>query len=151
MPAPAKLHPIVGTWRLLEHQTVLDDGEVVSHFGSDPRGRLIVTDGGYMMGFVVDSSRQAGQSDREHAALHRSMIAYSGTYRVAGDQFVVAVDLSWNQMWDGTEQARTFQIEGRRLHILSAPGPSALRPGRNAHSRLLWERETAAISGGAGN
>ena len=139
------VHPsfpsIVGTWRLLSHRTVFDNGDAISLFGTTPRGRLIVTAGGYMMAFVVDPRRQQGNTDEQCAALHRSMVAYGGAYRVEGNKFLVAVDLSWHQMWDGTEQARTFMIENDTLHIRTAPAASVLRPGRVSHTDLVWERD----------
>lgn len=138
-------HPIVGVWRLVAHETVFDDGSTINLFGADPCGRLILTDSGHMMGFVSGPRRRPGESDPERAALHRSMIAYSGTYRIAGDRFIVAVDLSWHQAWNGTEQSRTFRLDAGQLHIVSAAGPSPFLSGRTSHGRLLWEREAAAI------
>lgn len=135
-------HAIVGVWRIVAHETILDDGETIRQFGDAPRGRLILTDTGHMMGFVTASDRTPGHTDELQADLHRSMIAYSGTYRVEGDRFIVAVDLSWHALWEGTEQTRTFQIEGDRLQIVSASGPSPFRPGRTGRSQLSWLRES---------
>ena len=144
--APAATHPIVGVWRLLAHQTIFEDGEVVNHFGPDPRGRLILMRSGHMMGFVVDPRREASMTVEARAELHRSMIAYSGTYRIVGDRFIVAVDLSWHQMWTGTEQARTFRVEEPHLHIVSAPTRSSFRADAISHGRLLWHRENADVT-----
>lgn len=139
---PARIdHPIVGVWRLTAHEMILDDGETLRQFGDTPRGRLILTTSGHMSGFAAAPDRQSGLTDERRAALHRSMIAYSGTYRIAGDQFIVAVDLSWHAMWEGTEQGRTFQLDGDRLHIVSSVGPSAVREGRTSYGKLSWVRE----------
>lgn len=134
-------HPIVVAWRIVAHETILDDGEVIRQFGDAPRGRLILTDTGHMTGFVVASGRTPGHTDGQRADLHRSMITYSGTYRIDADRFIVAVDLSWHALWEGTEQARTFRIDSDHLHIVSAAGPSPFRPGRTRHSHLSWVRE----------
>jgi hypothetical protein len=75
----AQPHPIVGVWRLLSHETVLDDGERLRQFGDHPRGRLILTASGHMTGFVTASDRAISHDDAGCAALYRSMIAYSGT------------------------------------------------------------------------
>lgn len=134
-------HPIVGVWRLVAHETILDDGEGIRQFGDTPRGRLILTASGHMSGFAAAPDRQPGLTDDRRAELHRSMIAYSGTYRIAGDQFIVAVDLSWHALWEGTEQGRTFRVVGDRLDIVSAAGPSPFREGRTSYGQLSWVRE----------
>ncbi|MGE0700280.1 MAG: lipocalin-like domain-containing protein [Hyphomicrobiaceae bacterium] len=85
---------------------------IFRQFGDAPRGRLIMTDTGHMTGFVAASGRTPGHTDTLRADLHRSMIAYSGTYRFEADLFIVAVDLSWHASWEGTDQARTFRTDG---------------------------------------
>lgn len=59
--------------------------------------------------------------DTERAAVHKSMLAYSGKYRVEGQDLITTVDISWNEEWNGTEQRRHFRIEGDKLFIESAP------------------------------
>ncbi len=93
-----------------------------------------------MMGMVVATCRQPGQTDSQRAALHRSMIAYSGTYRIDGNRFIVGVDLSWHLLWDGTDQGRTFELADDRLHIVSTPGPNALESSRISYGVLSWVR-----------
>jgi hypothetical protein len=53
------------------------------------------------------------------AALHKSMLAYSGKYRVEGNDFVTTVEVSWNEEWNGSEQRRHFRIDGEKLFITS--------------------------------
>ena len=85
--------------------------------------------------------RRFGPSDAERAALQRSMSAYTGRYRVEGDRFVTTVDVSWNQQWDGTEQARRFRVEGDRL-VLEQPGiGSNDQIGVPFVATIVWERE----------
>ena len=57
-----------------------------------------------MIGILTSDSRKPGLGDAERAQLHKSMLAYSGRYRVEGNQFVTTVDVSWNEAWNGTEQ-----------------------------------------------
>jgi hypothetical protein len=85
--------------------------------------------------------RVGGMSDSERAALHKSMLAYSGKYRVEGADLIIRVDVSWNEEWNGTEQRRHFRIEGDKLFIESAPGRSILYPGKTDFRRIEWERE----------
>ena len=51
------------------------------------------------------------------------------------------LDISWNEIWNGTEQRRHYRIEGDRLFIDLAPAPSITNPGKTDFRRLVWERE----------
>ena len=79
--------------------------------------------------------------DAGRAALHKSMLAYSGRYRIEGNDFITLVDVSWNEDWNGTEQRRHFRIEGDKLFIESEPAPSIVFPGKTDLRRIVWERE----------
>lgn len=133
-------HPLVGTWRLISWQVVVDDVPR-DLFGPHPRGWLIITAEGRAMALTTAGERTSGEDDAARAALHRSMLAYTGRYRVEGDRFATTVEASWNEAWNGTEQWRHFRIEGDRLFIRSAPAPSILFPGRTDHRIIVWQRE----------
>jgi hypothetical protein len=62
-------------------------------------------------------NRRKGMGDAERAALHKSMLSYSGKYRGEGNDLITVVDVSWNEEWNGTEQRRHFRIEGDKLII----------------------------------
>jgi len=94
-----------------------------------------------MAAIVTGETRKAGTSDTERAELHKTLIAYSGKYRVEGKEFVTAVDMSWNEGWNGTEQRRYWRIEDGRLFIETAPIPSPNFPGKMAVARLIWDRD----------
>ena len=47
------------------------------------------------MALTTGENRAGETGDAERAALHRSMLAYSGKYRVEGSDFVTTVDVSW--------------------------------------------------------
>jgi hypothetical protein len=64
-----------------------------------------------MIGILTSDSRKPGLEDAARVELHKSMIAYSGRYRVDGNQFVTSVDVSWNEAWNGTEQLRTYEFK----------------------------------------
>jgi Lipocalin-like domain len=80
-------------------------------------------------------------SDAERAALHKTLVAYSGKYRVEGKQFVAAVDMSWNETWTGTEQRRNRRIEHGKLFIDTAPIPAPNYPGKMVVAKLIRERD----------
>ena len=131
---------LVGNWKLISWQVIVE-GQPHDLFGSKPKGSLILTREGRAMALTTAENRAAGESDAARAALHKSMLAYTGRYRVDGDEFVTTVDASWNEIWNGTEQRRKFRIEGDRLLIESAPAPSILFPGKIDYRRIVWERE----------
>jgi Lipocalin-like domain len=93
------------------------------------------------MVLTTAENRKVGMGEAERAALHKSMLAYTGIYRVEGSDLIVVVDVSWNEEWNGTEQRRHFRIEGDKLLIESAPAPSILFPGKTEVRRIVWERE----------
>lgn len=145
---------LVGTWKLISYHLIYDQEEPKDIFGPHPKGSLIVTRTGRMMGLLTADPRRFGRTEAEQAALHRSMIAYTGTYRVEGNEFVTTVDASWNEAWTGTEQRRRYTLEGDTLTIVSEPQPSTTFPGKVGYAKLVWKREreadgTAAVTRGS--
>jgi hypothetical protein len=131
---------LVGNWTLVSSQVIVDD-QAHDLFGSNPKGYLILTPQGRLCAITTAAHRKPGEGDHERAELHRSMLAYTGKYRVEGSDFITVVDASWNEAWNGTEQRRHFLIKDDKLFIESAPGPSVLFPGRVDFRRIVWRRE----------
>jgi len=132
---------LVGVWKLVSWQVIADDGTPQNLFGLHPKGFLVLTPEGRAIVLTTAENRKPGTGDAERAALHRSMLAYSGTYRIEGQDFITRVDVSWNEEWNGTEQRRHFRIDGDRLFIESAPAPSIVFPGKTDFRRIVWERQ----------
>ena len=132
---------IVGTWKLVSFQSIADNEPAKNALGADPKGYMIVTSGGRVMVQMTSSSRKAGVEDAERAALHKSMVSYSGKYRAEGDLFITTIDVSWNAAWNGTEQKRHYRFEGDKLMIDTIRQPSVVSPGKMAIGRLVWERD----------
>jgi hypothetical protein len=131
---------LVGTWKLVSWQVITANSPPQNVFGTHPKGFLILTREGRIMVLTTAEKRLPGMGDAERAALHKSMLAYSGRYRLEGSDFITKVEVSWNEEWNGTEQRRHFRIEGNKLFIESAPGPSMLFPGKTDFRRIVWER-----------
>ncbi len=133
----------IGTWRLLAFELEIEGRAERRHpMGPNPRGRLVLTPDGFMIGLIVAGDRTAGRDDAALAALFRTMLAYTGRYRLDGDRFVTTVDASWNEAWTGTEQVRTFVLDGDRLDIVSPWEPHPLKPEAPvARGILRWVRE----------
>ena len=131
---------LVGTWKLVSWQVITDNEPPQNVFGAHPKGYLVLTPEGRSIVLTTAEKRVPGMSDSERAALHKSMLAYSGRYRIEGHDFITTVEVSWNEEWNGTEQRRHFRIEGDKLLIESAPAPSILFPGKTDFRRIVWER-----------
>ncbi|UTH72760.1 lipocalin-like domain-containing protein [Chromobacterium sp. IIBBL 290-4] len=128
----SKLH---GSWRLLSFELELQASkERTQPWGSAPNGYLIFGADGRMMALVTAKAREPGAEDEKLAALFRTMMAYTGRYRIDGDRFIVAIDASWNEAWNGTEQARFYQLDGDALHVFTDWMPNPLAAG-NAMGR----------------
>jgi len=85
-PAVAQDSPLVGSWKLVSFQAILDNDPPKDTFGARPKGVLVLTREGRMAGIITGENRKAGISDAERAELHKTMIAYSGKYRVDGKE-----------------------------------------------------------------
>ena len=132
---------LVGTWKLVSRQVITENEPPQNVFGAHPKGFLVLKREGRSIVLTTAENRRAGMDDAARAALHKSMLAYSGRYRIEGHDFITTVEVSWNEEWNGTEQRRHFRIEGNKLFIESAPAPSILFPGKTDFRRIVWKRE----------
>jgi hypothetical protein len=130
---------ILGIWKLISWEVEFQDtGKREPMFGAHPGGFLIFTPEGRMMALLEGEGRQAPQDDAGFARAFQSMLAYSGTYIVEGDRWSTQVDAAWHPAWKGTEQTRSFKIEGDRLSVV---GPYQPNPGgRSCRGVLSFER-----------
>jgi hypothetical protein len=132
---------LTGIWKLaafdIEFQ---DNGERRPIYKAGASGYLIFMPEKRMMTVIAANGRKPAKSDQEAAALLRTMFAYSGTYRLEGDKWITKVDVSWNEVWTGTDQVRFYKFDGPRLAVVAAWQPSRNEPGRNVRGILTWER-----------
>ena len=140
----APINDLLGCWRLVsQHAETQGTNEREHPYGERPFGRLVLLPDGHMIALMVAEDRKEGHSDADQAALFRSMLAYTGTYRVEGDRFIVKVESSWNQEWTGTDQERFFKLDGDRLDIVSAWIPHPLiADSPPVRGILSWRRES---------
>lgn len=109
---------LIGVWKVLSYQTEFQDGSPKrAIFGEHPTGYLIFTREGRMMEVIEGEGRKAPSTDSDRAALLKSLIAYSGKYRVEGGQWITTVDVAWNPARVGTEQVRHLELVGDRLIV----------------------------------
>ena len=131
---------LVGTWKLVSFENEFQDGtERRSMMGTAPIGYIIFTPEGRMMSIVEAEGRRSPETDQEAAIAFRTLFAYTGTVRLDGDRWATKVDVAWNPAWHGTEQIRTFKLDGDRLEVTSAWGMS-VNLGKITRGVVRWER-----------
>lgn len=136
---------LAGTWRLIS--AVMEDVEsgVQSRlWGEHPNGWLILTEARRWIVIQTAEGRKPAPDDVARADAFRSMLAYSGMYRVDGDKITIEVDISWDESWIGTEQIRLFKLEGDKLRIEAPPQPYANFGGKVMRGILTWQLESSS-------
>jgi hypothetical protein len=133
---------ILGIWKIvswdLESQAT---GAKEPTFGEHPMGYIIFTPEGRMVSIITAQGRQAPKTDQDRAELLKSMIAYTGMYRLEGDKYITKVDVSVNPVWVGTEQVSFFRFDGDRLQITTAWLQSTTRPqAETVRAIMTFER-----------
>jgi hypothetical protein len=121
---------LIGTWKVVSYDNEFQDGSPRrAAYGQHPTGFIILTAEGRMMAIVAGEGRKPATTDEERAALMRTMLAYSGMYRLEGDKWITKVDVSWNAAWNGTEQIRFYKLDGDRLEVTGAWATAPFLPG----------------------
>ena len=111
---------IAGLWKLVSYQVeVQATGEKLPAMGQHPTGYAQFTSEGRVFFMLTGDGRKPAKSVEDRAELLNTLVAYTGTYRLEGDKWITKVEVAWNPEWVGTEQARTFTIEGDRLNVLT--------------------------------
>ena len=78
-------------------------------------------------------------ADSDRVALFKTLLAYAGTFSFDGKVVIHHVDVSWNNIWTGTNQVRNVRLEGRRLFITTNAQPSTI-DGKLSVGILTWEK-----------
>jgi lipocalin-like protein len=133
---------IVGTWTLVS--VVYEDvasRERTPVYGEHPRGIQIATPEGRWLALMTAEGRAIPTTDGDRAQALKSMIAYTGRYRVAGGQVITKVEAAWNEAWVGGEQVRNIRFEGDRLYIESPPMPHPNINDKTVRVIVVWQRE----------
>ncbi len=132
---------LVGVWELRSLSLQVLGEAPHDIFGRNPKGYLIFTPEHRMMTIITRAGRKPATTVEEQAALLQSMVAYSGQYIVGQDRIITRPDVSWNEIYTGTEQVRYYTLSGDTLSIRTAEQPSALLPGKRVVATLTYERQ----------
>ena len=139
--------PLLGTWRLKSFvREVTGTAERYNQLGDHPDGYINYSPDGRMIVFFVAADQpKLGKepTDEERIKLHKTMLAYGGTYTVTQGKVVHHIDIEWDGRRLGTDQVRFYMIEGDRLLLKTEPNKSPV-DGREGVGILAFERVTAS-------
>lgn len=133
---------IIGTWKLVS--VVFEDQatkERTPVYGAHPHGIQIATPEGRWLALMTGENRPVPQTDAERAQALKTMIAYTGRYRVEDGKVITKVEAAWNEAWVGTEQVRAIRFDGDKLYIESPPMPHPNINNKVVRVIVEWERE----------
>ena len=132
---------IVGTWALVS--VVYEDTatkERTPIYGEHPKGIQIATAAGRWFALMTAEGRMIPKTDEDRAQALKSMIAYTGRYRVEDGKVITKVEAAWNEAWVGGEQVRHIRFEGDRLFIESPPMPHPNINDKTVRVIVVWQR-----------
>jgi hypothetical protein len=133
---------IVGTWTLVS--VVYEDqatSERTPVYGEHPRGVQIATREGRWLALMTAENRPVPKTDEDRAQALKTMIAYTGRYRVDNGKVITKVEAAWNEAWVGGEQVRNIRFDGDKLSIESPPMPHPNIGDKTVRVIVVWERE----------
>jgi len=111
---------VVGIWKLVSYDVEIQStGQIEPVMGQFPTGYVNFAPEGRVWFMLTGEGRKPAKTAEERAELLNTLVAYTGTYRVEGDKWITKVDVAWNPEWVGSEQTRSFKIEGNRLQVLT--------------------------------
>ena len=133
---------IVGTWRLVSvHYEDQNTKERTPIYGEHPKGIQIATPEGRWLALMTAERRPVPKNDVDRAQALKSMIAYTGRYRVENGNVITKVEAAWNEAWVGGEQIRNIRFDGDGLFIESPPMPHPNIEDKVVRVIVEWERE----------
>ena len=135
---------LVGVWKLQRFDRCVVGGACSAFYGEKPAGYLVYSKSGVFLSQAYATKRVVPKTpdptDEERIALHKSMFAWGGTYKVDGNKVTVAVEFAWNESWKATVRpGGTFKVEGKTLTIESSPFKSTV-DGTMVVTKLTLER-----------
>jgi len=109
-----------GIWKLVAYEVESQaTAQKEPIMGQKPTGYVIFTPEGRVWFVLTGEGRKPPKTIEDRAELLNTLVAYTGMYRVEGDKWITKVDVAWNPEWVGTEQTRSFKVEGDRLQVLT--------------------------------
>ncbi|WP_082479356.1 lipocalin-like domain-containing protein [Methylobacterium sp. Leaf102] len=111
---------IIGLWKLVSYEVeVRSSGEKDPVMGAHPTGYAYFTPEGRVFFNLTGEDRKPAKDPEGKARLLDTIVAYTGKFTTTGDQWTTRIDTAWNPDWIGTDQTRTFKLDGKRLTVLT--------------------------------
>jgi Lipocalin-like domain len=135
---------LLGTWRQLSAVTEnIATGEQRNVFREKPVGFVQFTSDGRVTLITIDPVRKKPAGDiataEEASELYRTMIAYGGTFSIAGNSVTYDLDITWNENWTGSLQLRYWELRDGKLFVWTPEFDDPFKGGRAVH-RLSFEK-----------
>jgi hypothetical protein len=137
-------NPIFGTWKVKSFvREVRATGERYNVFGEHPNGYLSYSSDGRMSAIVVADNRvkphEVRPTDEEAVKLHRTMLAYAGTYTLDAEKVIHHVEISWDEGTTAlSDVVRFYKLAGNTLTITTAPNNRG--DGREGRTIVVFEK-----------
>jgi hypothetical protein len=129
---------LAGTWKLVSYEAEYQSGGAKEPvLGMNWDGYVIFTPEGRVFTVMTAEGRKPPSTDQDRSDLWKSMIAYTGLYRLEGDALTLKADVSWNPAWLSGDQARTVKFEGDRLHVLTGWTQAIAKPEKGMARGIL--------------
>ncbi len=95
----SQLSELVGVWMLNSFVVEsMQSKERRNVFGEKPAGYLVITSE-RVITVVTAEGRKPPQTDEDRASGFRTLLAYTGLYRIEGNRLITKVDVAWNESW----------------------------------------------------
>jgi hypothetical protein len=129
---------VLDVWRLASFEVEIQaTGQKEPVMGEKPTGYAIFTRERRAFFILTGEGRKPAKTVYERADLLNTLVAYTGAYRLEGDEWITNVDVARNPEWIGTKQKRFFKLEGNRLEVLTTWGVHPNWPDKGMTRRIL--------------
>ncbi|MBR0778564.1 lipocalin-like domain-containing protein [Bradyrhizobium diazoefficiens] len=131
------LQELTGSWTLVDAKVEFENGEQKDIYGPSPSGSIMFADN-RMMAVLTSSARLPSAAPDE---LFRTMMAYTGTFKLQGAELTINVDTAWTPSWVGTTQKRSASLDDAGLLSLRTEKQGhPLYPGQQVVGLLTWRK-----------
>ena len=137
---------LIGTWMLVSADNIFPDGHRVQVYGPEPHGMLTFDAAGRYSSHIYRRGRlKFAENDKAKGTAEENQSTVQGSNTHFGHYTVNESDASITfhidhalfPNWEGTEQKRSFRLEGDRLtYIVATPTTG----GKAAIGEVVWQR-----------